>query len=87
MSGVFNPTLLILLNTNDDVTLHVSKIFRGVHACSDLILYLNHLLERVHVLLHAVMRAQVGDEITGVHAVQAVEERVDAGVQVDQEHL
>lgn len=53
----------------------------------DLIPYLNHLLECVHVLLHAVMRAQVGDEVAGVHAVQAVKERVDAGVQVDQEHL
>lgn len=49
--------------------------------------HLDHLLEGLHVLLHAVVRAQVGDEVTGVHAVETVEERVHAGMQVDQVHL
>lgn len=86
-----SPTLWIVLYTSDDLGANVlvTRIFCSGSKLSmlDLIPYLNHLLERIHVLLHAVMRAQVGDEVAGVHAVQAVKERVDAGVQVDQEHL
>jgi len=33
------------------------------------------------------MCSKVGDEVAGVHAVQPVEQGVDAGVQVDQVHL
>jgi hypothetical protein len=31
--------------------------------------------------------SQVGDKVAGVHAVQPVEQGVDAGVQVDHVHL
>lgn len=52
-----------------------------------MISHLHHFLKGVHVLLHAVVGAQVGHKVAGVHAVEAVEERVDAGVQVDEVHL
>ena len=48
--------------------------------------HLHHLLKGVQVLLHAVVDAQVGHEVAGVHAVQAVEEGVDASVQMDGQH-
>ena len=48
---------------------------------------LDNLLEGLHVLLHAVVGPQVGDKVAGVHAVEAVEQGVHAGVQVDEVHL
>lgn len=44
---------------------------------------LNYLLECFHVLLHAVVGPQVGHKVARVHAVEAVEEGVDAGMQMD----
>lgn len=46
--------------------------------------HLDNLLERVQVLLHAVVEPQVGEEGAGEHPVQTVEQRVHAGTQVDQ---
>lgn len=46
--------------------------------------HLHHLIKGLHVLLHAVMRAQVGHKVARIHAVKPVEQRVDAGVQVDE---
>lgn len=45
--------------------------------------HLNYFLKRVHVLLHAVMGSQVGHKVAGVHAVEAMKERVHACVQVN----
>lgn len=47
-------------------------------------MYLDHLLECLQVFLHAVVGAQEGDEVAGVHAVETMEERIDAGMEVDQ---
>ena len=48
--------------------------------CTDL----DDLLEGVQVLLHAVVQPQVGDEVTGEHPVQTVEQRVHTCMEVDQ---
>lgn len=45
---------------------------------------LHHLLEGVQVLLHAIVESQVGHKVAGEHPIEPVEQRVDAGVQVDQ---
>lgn len=45
--------------------------------------HLHHLFECFHILLHAVMGAQVGHKVARVHAVEAVEERIDASMEVD----
>lgn len=49
--------------------------------------HLDHLLKSVHVLLHAVMGAQVRHKIAGIHPIQPVEEWVDACMQVDEINL
>lgn len=51
-----------------------------VLVCTDL----DDLLEGVQVLLHAVVQSQVGDEVTGEHPVQTVEQRVHTCMEVDQ---
>lgn len=45
--------------------------------------YFYYFLKGFHVLLHAVMGAQVGYKVAWVHAVETVEEWIDTGVQVD----
>ncbi len=49
--------------------------------------HLDHLLKSVHVLLHAVMGAQVRHKIAGIHPIQPMEKRVDACMQVDEINL
>ena len=48
--------------------------------CTDL----DDFLEGVQVLLHAVVQPQVGDEVTGEHPIQTVEQRVHTCMEVDQ---
>lgn len=48
--------------------------------------YLNYFLKSVHVLLHAVMGAQIGHKVAGVHAVETMKEGVHAGMQVNRIH-
>lgn len=47
--------------------------------------HLDDLLEGVQVLLHAVVQPQVGDEVTGEHSIQAVEQRVHTCMEVHHE--
>ena len=47
---------------------------------------LHYFLKGVHVLLHTVVGAQVGDKVAGVHAIEPVEEGVHTGMEVDQIH-
>ncbi len=48
--------------------------------CTDL----DHFPKGVQVLLHAVVQSQIGDEVTGEHPIQTVEQRVHTSMEVDQ---
>lgn len=49
--------------------------------------YFNDFLKGFQILLHAVVRTQVGHKVAWVHAIKTVEERVDTGVEVDKVNL
>lgn len=45
--------------------------------------YPDHFFKSVQVLFHTVVRAQKGDEVAGVHSIEAMEESINTGVEVD----
>lgn len=64
-----------------------SFAFRDFNNITDYKAHLEHLLKCVHVLLHTVMRPQVGHKVAGIHPIKPMEECVHAGVKVDEIHL
>lgn len=49
-----------------------------------MLLYLDHVFKGLQVFLHTVVRTQKGDKVARVHPIQAMEESVNAGVEVDE---
>lgn len=47
------------------------------------LVYLDHFLKGLQVLLHAVVGTQKGDEVARVHPVEAMEEGIDTGMEMD----
>lgn len=47
-------------------------------------IYLDHFFKSLQVFLHTVVRTQKGDKVARVHPIQAMEESVNAGMEVDE---